>query len=63
MGNLIQRREREEKKKRYTFLGSAAIGLGAGALLAPWVGGVVLVGSAYAGWDWIKFRAKNGMKF
>jgi hypothetical protein len=52
-----------ERRKRYTFLATGAAGVAATALLTPWVGIPVLVVSSVVGFDWFKFRGKNGLRF
>ena len=62
-GPLVKRTQQVERNKRYLALGVTA----AGTALA--VSGIALLGipivaaGAYLGWDWFKFRAKNGMRF
>jgi hypothetical protein len=63
MGSLMKRTEQVEKNKRYLALGVAGAGVAATALLTPFLGVPVLAVGAYFGWDWFKFRAKNGMRF
>jgi hypothetical protein len=62
MGPIIKRNKAVAKRKGW--LAAAATG-GSVALLftAPWLGVAALAGSAYLGYDWFSFRARNGMKF
>ncbi len=63
MGSLVKRTQQVEKNKRYLAMGVAGAGVATTVLLTPFIGVPVLVASAYLGWDWFKFRAKNGMRF
>ncbi len=63
MGSLVKRTQQVEKNKRYLAIGIAGAGVATTVLLTPFIGVPVLVASAYLGWDWFKFRAKNGMRF
>lgn len=63
MGSLVKRTEQVEKNKRYLAIGVAGAGVATTVLLTPFLGVPVLVAGAYLGWDWFKFRAKNGMRF
>ena len=64
MGSLMKRTQQVEKNKRYAFLGVTAAGVGVAAGLAlPLIGVPLIAAGAYLGWDWFKFRAKNGMRF
>jgi hypothetical protein len=62
MGSLMKRTQQVEKNKRYLAIGVSGAGLAAMAMTA-WIGLPVLAVGAYLGWDWFKFRAKNGMRF
>lgn len=63
MGSLVKRTQQVEKNKRYLAIGVAGAGVATTVLLTPFIGVPVLVAGAYLGWDWFKFRAKNGMRF
>lgn len=63
MGSLVKRTQEVERNKRYLALGVTGAGVVAAAALTPVIGIPVLAVGAYFGWDWFKFRAKNGMRF
>lgn len=62
MGSL-QRVRQVEKNKRLTFLGTGVAGAAVSLLMSVWLGAPILCLSAYLGWEWLKFRAKNGLRF
>jgi len=63
MGSLMKRQKKVEKNKRYLALGVGAAGVATSVLLTPILGVPLLVAGGYFGYDWFKFRAKNGMRF
>ena len=63
MATLMTQQKKIERNKRYLFLGTGAGGLVTTLLLTPVLGVPVMALSAYFGWDWLKFRAKRGMRF
>ena len=63
MGTLMQRQKQVEKNKRLLFLGVTSAGVATSVVLTPVLGVPLAVYGAYLGWDWFKFRAKNGMRF
>jgi hypothetical protein len=63
MGSLMKRTQQVEKNKRYLAIGVTGAGVAVTALMTGWIGLPVLAVGAWLGWDWFKFRAKNGMRF
>lgn len=63
MTSLVKRKEKVEKNKRVLFMGVSGIGVATMVAVNPIIGGLVLAAGGYLGWDWFKFRAKNGMRF
>ena len=63
MGFLAQRQQQVEMKKRVLFLGTGAAGILFSAVVSYGLGIPLLALSAYFGWNWFQFRAKNGMRF
>lgn len=63
MSELMRKPTAIEKKKRFTFLGFESAGLFSLFFVSPWVGIPLMGIGAYFGWDWFKFRVKNGMRF
>lgn len=64
MGSLMKQTQKVEKNKRFLALGVTGAGLAITALTPLAVIGVpVMVVGSYLGWEWFKFRAKNGMRF
>ncbi len=63
MGTLMKRTQQVEKNKRVLAMGVGVAGVAITVALTPFIGVPVLAAGAYFGWDWFKFRAKNGMRF
>ena len=63
MGTLMKRTQQVEKNKRVLAMGVGVAGVAITVALTPFIGLPVLAAGAYFGWDWFKFRAKNGMRF
>jgi len=63
MGSLMKQTQQVEKNKRYLALGVTGAGLAITAALTPVLGVPLLIAGGYFGWEWFKFRAKNGMRF
>ncbi|MBM4279448.1 MAG: hypothetical protein FJ137_01360 [Deltaproteobacteria bacterium] len=63
MSSLMKRTQQVEKNKRYLAIGVAGAGAAVTALLTPVLGVPLLIAGAWLGWDWFKFRVKNGMRF
>lgn len=63
MGSLMKKTQQVEKNKRLLTIGVAGAGVAITLALTPVIGIPVLAAGAYFGWDWFKFRAKNGMRF
>jgi predicted MFS family arabinose efflux permease len=62
MGSLMKQTQQVEKNKRYLALGVTVAGVAITAV-APVLGVPLLIAGGYFGWEWFKFRAKNGMRF
>ncbi len=63
MGSLVKRTQQVEKNKRMLAVGVTVAGVAVTTVLTPFLGLPVIVAGAWLGWDWFKFRAKNGMRF
>lgn len=63
MGSLIERNKVIAKRKGTVAAAVTGGSLAVMFLVNPILGVLGLAGSAVLGYDWFKFRAKNGMRF
>ena len=63
MGSLIERNKVIAKRKGTVAAAATTGSLAVMVLINPILGVLGLAGSAFLGYDWFKFRAKNGMRF
>jgi len=63
MSSLMKQQKQEEKNKRFLFLGVTGTGVALFFLFKPFLGALITAGGLYLGWQWLKYRAKNGMRF
>lgn len=60
----LRERDEEAARKKGAMAGAALAASGlAAVLVAPAVGVIALVPTAYLAYDWFMFRAKRGMRF
>ncbi|MBL9008100.1 MAG: hypothetical protein JNJ46_27830 [Myxococcales bacterium] len=60
----LRERDEETARKKGAMAGAALAASGlAAVLVAPAVGVIALVPTAYLAYDWFMFRAKRGMRF
>jgi len=52
-----------ERKKRYLFMGVSGAAVATGLGLTWWLGAPLLGYGLVLGFDWLKYRGKNGMYF
>lgn len=62
MGPIIQRNKAIAKRKGTLAAFATGGSVAALLILNPVLGIIGLAGSAYLGYDWFQFRAKNGMR-
>lgn len=55
--------KRTAQKKAATAGAALVASVGLGVAIAPLVGAIALIPSAYLAYDWVKFRIKRGIRF
>lgn len=63
MGSIIKRNKEIARRKGTMAAVAAGGSVALFALSVPVLPFIGLAGAAYLGYDWFKFRAKNGMRF
>jgi hypothetical protein len=60
----LRERDEETARKKGAMAGAALAASGlAAVMVAPAIGVIALVPTAYLAYDWFMFRAKRGMRF
>jgi hypothetical protein len=60
---LVERTKKVERNKRFLFLGIAGAGTALTVMGSGFLGIIGIGAGAYLGYDWFKYRVKNGMRF
>ena len=63
MANLVEQKKKVERNKRLLFLGVGGTGVALAVTGSGFMGLVGIGVGAYLGYDWFKYRLKNGMRF
>ena len=63
MSNLVERTKKVERNKRLLFIGVAGAGTVLTVTGSAFLGLIGIGAGAYLGYDWFKYRVKNGMRF
>ena len=63
LSNIVKKVEKVERNKRLLFIGVAGLGTVLTVTGSAFLGLIGMGAGAYLGYDWFKFRVKNGMRF
>ena len=63
MANLVEQKKKVERNKRLLFMGVGGAGVALAVTGSGFLGLVGIGVGAYLGYDWFKYRLKNGMRF
>ncbi len=64
MSNSLVHQKKAIAKKKAVVAAATAVGaVGLGVVVSPFVGVIGVCGAAYLGYDWIRYRIDNGLRF
>ncbi len=63
VANLVEQKKKVERNKRLLFMGVGGAGVALTVTGSAFLGLVGIGVGAYLGYDWFKYRVKNGMRF